>query len=233
MTQYVESTVREGELSMRKPNAIRPLGVLASALVLLVVLVGAGGPGSSSVLAAGQEAEPLRIDVTLNEYSFAPEPLRIPAGRPVTLVIRNAGNVPHEFMAGREVAGNDFRQDLFADLQVNIAQAEQVAAGHGDHDDHAEADEHGAGHDADAGHDHAAEHDQDAVHDNAAAHDAPDDGGHTHGAGHEHGTMVEAAAVETFLMTFTLPEDRLGEWATGCFLSGHYEAGMHGTLIVE
>ena len=114
-----------------------------------------------------------------------------------------------------------------------IEQAEQVAAGHGDHDDHAEADEHGAGHDADAGHDHAAEHDQDAGHDNAAAHDAPDDGGHTHGAGHEHGTMVEAAAGETFLMTFTLPEDRRGEWATGCFLSGHYEAGMHGTLIVE
>ena len=218
---------------MRKPNAIRTRGVLASALVPLVVLVGAGGQGSSPVLAAGQEAEPLRIDVTLNEYSFAPEPLRIPAGRPVTLVIRNAGNVPHEFMAGREVAGNDFRQDLFADLHVNIEQAEQVAAGHGDHDDHAEADEHGAGHDADAGHDHAAEHDQDAGHDNAAAHDAPDDGGHTHGAGHEHGTMVEAAAGETFLMTFTLPEDRRGEWATGCFLSGHYEAGMHGTLIVE
>ena len=204
---------------MRKPNVIRTLGVLASTLVPLVVLVGAGGPGSSSVLAAGQEVEPLRIDVTLNEYSFAPEPLRIPAGRPVTLVIRNAGKVPHEFMAGREVAGNDFRQDLFADLHVNIEQADQVAAGHGDHDghaaEHAEADEHAAGHD------------------HEAVHDALDDGGHAHVAGYEHGTMVEAAAGETFLMTFTLPEDRRGEWATGCFLSGHYEAGMHGTLIVE
>ena len=126
---------------MRKPNAIRTLGVLASALVL-VVLVGAGGPGSSSVLAAGQEAEPLRIDVTLSEYSFAPEPLRIPAGRPVTLVIRNAGKVPHEFMAGREVAGNDFRQDLFADLHVNIEPAEQVAAGRGDHGDHDDPGDH-------------------------------------------------------------------------------------------
>ena len=47
MTQYVESTLREGELFMRKPNAIRTRGVLASALVPLVVLVGAGGPGSS------------------------------------------------------------------------------------------------------------------------------------------------------------------------------------------
>ena len=204
---------------MSKSNALRTLAVLASVLVPLVVLVGAGGPGSSSVLAAGQEAEPLRIAVTLTEYSFAPEPLRIPAGRPVTLVIRNAGRVPHEFMAGREVADNDFRQDLFADLHVNIEQAEQGAAGHGDHGDHADehaaADEHGTGHDQEA------------------AHDAPDDGGHAHGEGHAHGTMVEAAAGETFLMTFTLPEDRRGEWATGCFLSGHYEAGMHGTLIVE
>ena len=214
---------------MRKPNAIRTRGVLASALVPLVVLVGAGGPGSSPVLAAGQEAEPLRIDVTLNEYSFAPEPLRIPAGRPVTLVIRNAGKVPHEFMAGREVADNDFRQDLFADLHVNI---EQAGAGHGDHGnhggstEHAAADEH-AGHDQDAGHDHGGGHDVDA------AQNAPADAGHAHGEGHAHGTMVEAAAGETFLMTFTLPVDRRGEWATGCFLSGHYEAGMHGVLIVE
>jgi len=221
--------MKEGELFMRKPNAIRTRGVLASALVPLVVLVGAGGPGSSPVLAAGQEAEPLRIDVTLNEYSFAPEPLRIPAGRPVTLVIRNAGKVPHEFMAGREVADNDFRQDLFADLHVNI---EQAGAGHGDHGnhggstEHAEADEH-AGHDQDAGHDHGGGHDVDA------AQSAPADAGHAHGEGHVHGTMVEAAAGETFLMTFTLPVDRRGEWATGCFLSGHYEAGMHGVLIVE
>jgi uncharacterized cupredoxin-like copper-binding protein len=45
--------------------------------------------------------------------------------------------------------------------------------------------------------------------------------------------MVEAKTGQTFVMTFTLPEDRRGEWTTGCFLSGHYEAGMHGTLIVE
>ena len=203
---------------MRKPNAIRTVGVLAIALVPLLALVGVGGPSSSSVLAVGQEAEPLRIDVTLAEYSFSPEPLRIPAGRPVTLVIRNVGKVPHEFMAGREVVGNDFRQDLFADLHVNVEQADMGLA---DHDGHAEPAEHA---EAD---EHAAEHDHEA------AHDAPDDGEHAHAEGHEHGTMVEAAAGETFLMTFTLPEDRQGEWATGCFLSGHYEAGMHGTLIVE
>ena len=156
---------------MRKLNPIRTVGLWAVAPVALLV----GGLVSSSVLAAGQETEPIRIEVTLNEYSFSPEPLRIPAGRAVTLVIRNIRRVPHEFMAGREVAGNDFRQDLFADLHVNIEQAEQVGAGHGDHgdhDDHAEVDEHGGGHDADAGHDHAAGHDADAGHDHDAAQNA-------------------------------------------------------------
>ena len=211
---------------MRTLNLTRTLGVSAIALVALAALAGVGTLGSSSVLAAGQETEPVRIEVTLDDYSFSPEPLRIPAGRPVTLVIRNVGRVPHEFMAGREVADNDFRQDLFADLHVNIEQAEPVAAGdhdHGDHDDaaaHAAADEHAGEHD------HAAAgHDDDE--------DATADAGHAHGEGHAHGTMVEAAAGETFLMTFTLPEDRRGEWTTGCFLSGHYERGMHGMLVVE
>ncbi|MCS5703286.1 MAG: hypothetical protein NZ847_11805 [Acidobacteria bacterium] len=166
---------------------------------MLAVLVLAGG-GSSS-FAQGTEA--LRIEVTLDEYSFFPDPLRIPAGREVTLVIRNVGRVSHEFMAGREPEGNDFRQDLFGGLHVNIEEVDRTEAGHA--------------HQADTP-SHAEENADDA---------------HAHGEGHEHGTMVEARAGQTFVMTFTLPEDRRGEWTTGCFLSGHYEAGMHGTLIVE
>ena len=204
---------------MRKPRTTRRVsGLTLSASIAVVaigVLVFAGAPGSASA----QGAEALRIDVTLDEYSFSPEPLRIPAGRRVTLVIRNVGSVAHEFMAGRDVEGNDFKQDLFADLHVNI---EQVDAGHAEHNEDAGHDEHAehAGHDTDAGHAEHAEQSADAQE-------------HAHGEGHEHGTMVEARAGETFLMTFTLPEDRRGEWTTGCFLSGHYDAGMHGTLIVE
>ena len=200
---------------MRKPSSTHRGGGLnlsaSVAVVALATLVLAGAAGSSFA----QEAEALRIDVTLDEFSFSPEPLRIPAGRPVTLVIRNVGKVAHEFMAGRDPEGNDFGHDLFADLHVNIEQADLAEAGHAEHNEHAD---HG-NHDADAGH---AEHaDQSA------------DEGHAHGEGHAHSTMVAAQAGQTFLMTFTLPEDRRGEWTTGCFLSGHYEAGMHGTLIVE
>ena len=236
--QTPSSTLRVGGLNRSVPVAVVALAVLALA----------GAAGSSFA----QGAEALRIDVTLDEYSFSPEPLRIPAGRPVTLVISNVGKVAHEFMAGRDAEGNDFTEDLFADLHVNIEQADAEHAGHNEDAEHAEHAEHAghadhdadaghADHDADAGHaDHDADaghadHDADAGHAEHAEHAAQSAGAqeHAHGEGHAHGTMVEARAGETFLMTFTLPEDRRGEWASGCFLSGHYEAGMHGTVIVE
>ena len=166
------------------------------AFATLVLAVSAGSSFTQGI-------EGLRIEVRLDEYSFSPDPLRIPAGREVTLVIRNVGRVSHEFMAGREPEGNDFRQDLFGGLHVNIEEVDRTEAGHALQADVAS---------------HAEENADDV---------------HAHGEGHEHGTMVEAKAGQTFVMTFTLPEDRRGEWTTGCFLSGHYEAGMHGTLIVE
>ena len=197
---------------MRQPSPIRSvrratLAVMGVASV--AVLVFSGYAASPLVEAAGQE-EAVRIEVTLDEYSFSPDPLRVPAGRPVTLVIRNVGRFQHEFMAGRNAAGDDFEHDLFADLHVNIEKAETAEADHAEHE-HAPAE-----------HAHAA-----AEYEPGAA------GGHAHGEGHEHGTMVENQPGETFLMSFTLPESRRGEWSTGCFLPGHYDAGMHGTLIVE
>jgi len=34
-------------------------------------------------------------------------------------------------------------------------------------------------------------------------------------------------------LTFTVPADRKGEWEIGCFVPGHFEAGMKGKLVVE
>ena len=208
---------------MRQPSPIRSvrratLAVMGVASV--AVLVFSGYAASPLVEAVGQE-EAVRIEVTLDEYSFSPDPLRIPAGRPVTLVIRNVGRFQHEFMAGRDAAGDDFEHDLFADLHVNIEKVETADA---DHAEHAGA----------ADRDHAEHEQAQAEHEHAAAEEEPvAAGGHEHGEGHEHGTMVENQPGETFLMSFTLPESRRGEWSTACFLPGHYDAGMHGTLIVE
>ena len=201
------------KLSSRR--IVRMASTLTVATVVsLAVLACAGAVESAWARSAGQETEALRIEVTLDEYSFSPDPLRIPAGRPITLVIRNVGKAAHEFMAGRDVEGSDFKYDLFADLHVNIEQVDMADTGHGEHAEHAHAE--------------AAEHEHgDVEHEDTTA------GTHAHGEGHEHGTMVEAQASQTFHMTFTLPESRRGEWNTGCFLPGHYDAGMHGTLIVE
>jgi len=32
---------------------------------------------------------------------------------------------------------------------------------------------------------------------------------------------------------FTLPADKSGEWELGCFVVGHYEAGMHAPLVIQ
>jgi len=37
----------------------------------------------------------------------------------------------------------------------------------------------------------------------------------------------------TVTLRFTVPANVKGEWAMACFLPGHYESGMHGTLVIE
>ncbi|MCH7824829.1 MAG: cupredoxin domain-containing protein, partial [Acidobacteria bacterium] len=185
MMQKTTLTQRGAGLNLAVPLAI----VSFAALVLAGAAV-----SSFAQQADAQEAEPLLIEVTLDEYSFSPEPLRIPAGREVTLVIRNVGEFAHEFMAGRDPEGNDFKQDLFAGLHVNIEKVDTTEAGHADHNEdaghdadagHDERAEHneGAGHDADAGHDERAEHNEGAGHDADAGHDERAE--HNEGAGHD------------------------------------------------
>ena len=167
--------------------------------------------------------EPLVIEVNMADYSFSPEALRIPAGQLVQLVFTNTGEVEHEFMAGRTVADGDFAVDLFAGLDVVMGT--EVPAGHdnsdGHHDDDAAVP---AGHDNSDGH-----HDDDAAvpagHDNS-------DGHHDGDAAAAHGTMISLQEGTRGTMTFTLPIELRGEWETGCFLTGHYGRGMHGTLTV-
>ncbi len=49
----------------------------------------------------------------------------------------------------------------------------------------------------------------------------------------EHGFEVELEPGGKATLTFTVPQDRKGEWEIGCFVTGHYEAGMKGVLIVR
>lgn len=47
-----------------------------------------------------------------------------------------------------------------------------------------------------------------------------------------HGTEIELKPGGRAVLTFTVPADRVGEWEIGCFVPGHYEAGMKGKLVV-
>ena len=75
----------------------------------------------------------------------------------------------------------------------------------------------------------AADHD----HADPAAHEHADPADHAHADGQEsHGTMVLLGPGTRSSMTFELPADRRGEWEMACFIPGHYDGGMHGTVVV-
>ena len=44
---------------------------------------------------------------------------------------------------------------------------------------------------------------------------------------------IELAPGEEARLVFTLPPTKAGEWEIGCFVPGHYEAGMKAPVIVE
>ncbi len=58
-----------------------------------VILVGCGAPAAQAP--AQQRVEPL-IDVTMTDYRFAPNPIKVTAGH-VRFRVSNAGSVGHDF----------------------------------------------------------------------------------------------------------------------------------------
>ncbi len=192
----------------------RSSGVVALVLLALALLAGYSWSSSASEPVPGVTRHVVRIEVNLKEFAILPDTLRIPAGEEVILVIKNDGLIPHEFMAGREAEGGTFAHDLFADVEVKMSDEDPEAEVEAGRHEHAEA----------------------AEHEEAGGHEHAEAGGHDEAGGHGgegHGTMITADAGKTMYMSFTLPESKRGEWSTGCFLVGHYEAGMHGVLIVE
>lgn len=73
-----------------------------------------------------------------------------------------------------------------------------------------------------------------ADHDDAGAapHDHPVPAAHMHAGQDDHGTMIVVEPGARGSMTFELPADLRGEWEMACFILGHYDGGMHGTVVV-
>ncbi|GMQ82994.1 MAG: hypothetical protein BMS9Abin05_2465 [Rhodothermia bacterium] len=167
------------------------------------------------------------INVKMSDFAFTPDTLRIPAGQTVKLVLENVGVVAHEFMAGRDVASDEsaFSEDLFARVDV------EMGVGKGMDDMNHE----GMGMDMDDMNHEGMEGMKEGHRPGQEAEDhehAEKAEVHEHG-GDDHGTMLLLEGKATGSMRFTLPESKRGTWAIGCFLPGHYQAGMKGILIVE
>jgi uncharacterized cupredoxin-like copper-binding protein len=91
----------------------RALAIVGSLLVVgslaLVALAGVAGAGSTD--------EPTRIEIRIHYSHFDPSTLQIPAGRPVTFIIRNDDPIDHEWIVGddavqeRHRTGTEMRHD--------------------------------------------------------------------------------------------------------------------------
>jgi plastocyanin len=71
---------------------------------------------------AGTQSDTITIKLTLKDYAFKPDTLRIPAGKPVKIILKNTGDAVHEFMAGKggvAPSGMGFKQDLFRNIKVH------------------------------------------------------------------------------------------------------------------
>ncbi len=74
--------------------------VATTAALLALALLGAGcdgGAGGGSGAGERAAGPSGAIEVTLKEFSIAPEMLRAPAGAPLTFTVRNDGSTPHTF----------------------------------------------------------------------------------------------------------------------------------------
>jgi uncharacterized cupredoxin-like copper-binding protein len=77
---------------MSLDRAVATLGLGLAAALGAAVVAGA----------VGRTDEPLVVDVTIHYSHFEPAAIAVPAGRPVTFVIRNTDPIDHEWIVGDE-----------------------------------------------------------------------------------------------------------------------------------
>jgi len=80
------------------------------------------------LIGCAQPAGPVEIRITMNEYKFEPDTIRVKAGQEVRLVLVNAGRRDHELMIGRNVMRNvrsgnpaGYHTDFFAGLSPQVS----------------------------------------------------------------------------------------------------------------
>jgi uncharacterized cupredoxin-like copper-binding protein len=62
----------------------------------------------------------INIDISLGDYWFKPDTLKVQAGHKIVLHLKNEGTIEHEFMAGKKVSEDmdHFKTGLFKDVPI-------------------------------------------------------------------------------------------------------------------
>jgi len=228
-------------------------------LVFLTILVGTAFLLAGCSLGSDTPSDSGEIEIVMQDYTFSTDVIRVKAGDTITLVLTNEGNKLHEFMIGRDPVVVDnftegFAEGFFVgmssdDIQVNgPAMIMGLPAGDMAGMDMGGSDEEMAGMDMGDSDEEMAGMDMGTA----------DEAGDGDGEEHAEDVMGEFGSFQLPLMelhagimfmidpnmvpsgevttiTFTVPEDRVGEWEIGCFQERgqHYDDGMRGTFIVE
>jgi uncharacterized cupredoxin-like copper-binding protein len=204
--------------------------LMAGGLVLSAC--GADSADGNAAAAASDDG----IVVSMGEFAYSPSEIAAEAGTTFTITLVNDGVVTHEFMLGRD------NRDDGGYIEDLLGEALEDATGTGFMTsammaEEAEDADHDEGEAEDADHDEGeAEEAEDADHDEGEAEDADHDEGEAEeaeegGHGHDGNTIMVEPGGQVEL-TLTLPADAEGVWEMGCFIEGHYEAGMLGQLVV-
>ena len=187
----------------------------AMILAVSVLAAACGGGGQTSGDSGGPDAH---IRVNMTEYGFGSDVIEVRAGQTVEFLLKNSGDLDHEFMIGREVTATmggmatGFEHDFFEGLMPIVDPPEAVMDMES----------------MDMGMD---DMDLDDMDPDDMDMDDMDMDGHDD---HHHGFMVVLAPGATASVTVTIPDDAVGDWEIGCFLDKgtHWSSGMHATLRI-
>ena len=188
---------------------VRSTAAMILTVSMLAAACGSGGDGGQASGAGGDPDAHIRVNMT--EYGFGSDVIEVRAGQTVEFLLKNSGDLDHEFMIGREVTvamdgmATGFEHDFFEGLMpiVDPPEAGMVME--------------------------SMEMDMDGD-DGSMDMDMDTDG---HDDGH-HGFMVTLAPGGTASVTVTIPDDAVGDWEIGCFRDKgtHWSSGMHATLRI-
>jgi len=209
---------------------LRKKWLMASLVVCLGVILTACGsatpPEPTEVPTPTLDPESPEYNITLSEFSFKPDRIRLRVGQDVTFHVSNHGATDHELMIGRNplrddsgVLGDGFEHDFFeggmpevvGDATVMGMGDEEMSMDMGDEGDMAMDEEMDMGDEGDMG-------EGDMEHEMV------------------NGFMAMFEPQQEATITFHVTEEMLGAWTMGCFEVDqsmvHFDEGMIGVLYV-